>query len=101
LGAKASGGVAILAKWADDASSRAEVAHVDAYARAVALGLFAGIRVGDYDAARPWYERLLGRAPTFVAHATEAVWELAAHRYLFIEQDREAPGGSDDHDPRR
>jgi predicted enzyme related to lactoylglutathione lyase len=60
----------------------------------VALDLFAGIRVGDYEAAMSWYERLLGRAPTFLAHATEAVWELAAHRYLFIVQDRESPGGA-------
>jgi hypothetical protein len=60
----------------------------------VALDLFAGTRVGDYDVARSWYERLLGRQPTFLAHATEAAWELAAHRYLFIVQDREAPGGA-------
>ena len=60
----------------------------------MALDLFAGIRVGDYDAARFWYERLLGRGPVFVAHATGAVWELAAHRYLFVVQDRKAPGGA-------
>jgi catechol 2,3-dioxygenase-like lactoylglutathione lyase family enzyme len=62
---------------------------------AVVLDLFAGIHVRDYEAARSWYERLLGREPTFIAHATEAVWELAEHRYLFIEQDRETPGGAD------
>jgi catechol 2,3-dioxygenase-like lactoylglutathione lyase family enzyme len=61
----------------------------------MALDLFAGIHVRDYEAARAWYERLLGREPTFIAHATEAVWELAEHRYLFIEQDRETPGGAD------
>jgi glyoxalase/bleomycin resistance protein/dioxygenase superfamily protein len=60
----------------------------------MALDLFAGVRVGDYDGARSWYERLLGREPTFLAHATEAVWELAEHRYLFIVQEREAPGGA-------
>ena len=59
------------------------------------LDLFAGIHVRDYQAARSWYECLLGREPTFIAHATEAVWELAEHRYLFIEEDREAPGGAD------
>jgi hypothetical protein len=59
------------------------------------LDLFAGIHVSDYEAARSWYERLLGREPTFIAHATEAVWELAEHRYLFIEQDRQTPGGAD------
>jgi hypothetical protein len=58
------------------------------------LDLFAGIRVSDYQAAKTWYERLLGGEPTFVPHATEAVWELAEHRYLFIDEDREAPGGA-------
>jgi hypothetical protein len=57
------------------------------------LDLFAGLRVGDYFAARPWYERLLGKEPAFLPHATEAVWELAEHRYLFIVEDRDAPGG--------
>jgi len=61
----------------------------------MALDLFAGIHVGDYEAARSWYERLLGKEPTFIAHATEAVWEIDEHRYLFIEQDRARPGGAD------
>ena len=51
------------------------------------LDLFAGIPVSDYEAARPWYERLLGGEPSFIAHATEAVWELAEHRSLFIVED--------------
>jgi len=57
------------------------------------LDLFAGIRVRDYHASKSWYESLLGRAPAFIPHATEAVWELAEHRYLFIVEDRNAPGG--------
>jgi catechol 2,3-dioxygenase-like lactoylglutathione lyase family enzyme len=60
----------------------------------VAHDLFAGIRVRDYHAARSWYQRLLGREPAFIPHATEAVWELAEHRYLFIVEDRDAPGGA-------
>jgi hypothetical protein len=48
----------------------------------VALDLFAGIRVSEYAVARPWYERLLGGEPTFLAHETEAVWQLDEHRYL-------------------
>lgn len=51
--------------------------------------LFAGVPVSDYAAARSWYERLLGREPTFIAHATEAVRELAEHGWLFIVEDRE------------
>ena len=31
-----------------------------------------------------WYERLLGSPPTFFPHDTEAVWELAEHRYIYI-----------------
>ena len=58
------------------------------------LDLFAGCRVRDYAAALPWYERLLGGEPTFVAHATEAVWELEPNRYLFIVEDGVAAGGA-------
>jgi catechol 2,3-dioxygenase-like lactoylglutathione lyase family enzyme len=60
----------------------------------VAVDLFAGARVRDYQAARSWYERLLGREPAFSPHATEAVWELAEHRYVFVVEDRDAPGGA-------
>ncbi|HEV2238717.1 MAG TPA: VOC family protein [Ktedonobacterales bacterium] len=50
------------------------------------LDLFAGVPVADYVAARAWYERLLGSPPAFLPHDTEAVWELAEHRYLYIVQ---------------
>jgi catechol 2,3-dioxygenase-like lactoylglutathione lyase family enzyme len=60
----------------------------------MALDLFAGIRVSDYATAKAWYERLLGRGPSFIAHATEAVWELAEHRSLFIEEDADGAGGA-------
>jgi predicted enzyme related to lactoylglutathione lyase len=56
------------------------------------VDLFAGIPVRDYAAALAWYERLLGSPPAFVPHDTEAVWELAEHRYLFIEQRLEHAG---------
>ena len=58
------------------------------------IDLFAGIRVRDYKAARSWYERLLGKEPTFFPTDTEAVWELAEHRYVFIVEDRDAAGGA-------
>jgi predicted enzyme related to lactoylglutathione lyase len=57
------------------------------------LDLFAGNRVSDYETAKAWYERLLGGEPTFIAHATEAVWEIAEHRYLFIDEDADGAGG--------
>jgi catechol 2,3-dioxygenase-like lactoylglutathione lyase family enzyme len=56
------------------------------------LDLFAVVPVTDYEAALPWYERLLGSEPTFLAHATEAVWELAEHRYLVIVEDEARAG---------
>jgi predicted enzyme related to lactoylglutathione lyase len=58
----------------------------------MALELFAGIPVNDYPAALAWYERLLGSPPTFFATDTEAVWELAEHRWVFIEQRPEHAG---------
>ncbi|MCX6047836.1 MAG: VOC family protein [Chloroflexi bacterium] len=50
------------------------------------LDLFAGISVADYAAALAWYERLLGSPPAFFPNDIEAVWELAEHRYMYIEQ---------------
>ena len=47
--------------------------------------LFAGIPVRDYAAAVAWYEQLLGAAPSFLPEDTEAVWELADQRYVYID----------------
>jgi catechol 2,3-dioxygenase-like lactoylglutathione lyase family enzyme len=49
------------------------------------VDLFAGIPVRDYAAATAWYERFFGAPPAFLPNDTEAVWELAEHRYMFIE----------------
>ena len=62
------------------------------YDRPVALNLYAGICVTDYVAARPWYERLLGSEPTFLAHETEAVWDLAEGRSIFVLENPERAG---------
>jgi predicted enzyme related to lactoylglutathione lyase len=51
----------------------------------VALELFAGIPVGDYERALAWYERLLGSGPSFLPNETEAVWEITKHGSVFIE----------------
>ena len=48
--------------------------------------LFAGIPVTDFAAALAWYERLFGAAPSSFPHDTEAVWELAEHRSVYIVQ---------------
>ena len=49
------------------------------------VDLFAGVPVRDYTAASAWYERFVGGPPSFLPNDTEAVWELAENRYLFIE----------------
>ena len=56
------------------------------------LDLFADIYVRDYEASKAWYVQLFGSEPSFVASDTEAVWELAEHRSIFIEQDAEHSG---------
>lgn len=56
------------------------------------LDLFAGIAVADYGSALKWYERLLGSPPAFFPHDTEAVWEVAEYRYVYIVQQPEHAG---------
>lgn len=50
------------------------------------VDLFAGLPVTDYTRSAKWYERFLGSEPSFLPTATEAVWELAEHRFVFIEE---------------
>src|SRR3954468_3502282 len=57
------------------------------------LHLFAGLRVRDFKAARPWYEQLLGE-PSFFPHATEAVWTLAEERSVYIVEHPNGAGHS-------
>jgi catechol 2,3-dioxygenase-like lactoylglutathione lyase family enzyme len=58
----------------------------------VRVDLFAGIPVRRYQKALVWYERLFGAEPSFLPHATEAVWELAEHRFVFIVEQPEHAG---------
>jgi catechol 2,3-dioxygenase-like lactoylglutathione lyase family enzyme len=57
----------------------------------VSLHLFAGLRVRDFQAARPWYERLLGE-PTFFPHDTEGVWTLADDRSVYVVERADGAG---------
>ena len=59
----------------------------------MALHLFAGLRVRDFEAARPWYEQLLGE-PSFFPHDTEAVWTLADDRSVYIVEHPDGAGHS-------
>ena len=56
------------------------------------VDLFAGVPVKDYAVALAWYERLFGFPPAFIPDDTEAVWELAEHRFLYIRQRAEGVG---------
>jgi predicted enzyme related to lactoylglutathione lyase len=58
----------------------------------VTLDLFAGLPVSGYRRALTWYERLLGSEPAFFPNVTEAVWELAEHRYFYIAELPERAG---------
>jgi catechol 2,3-dioxygenase-like lactoylglutathione lyase family enzyme len=58
------------------------------------MHLFAMLRVRDYQAARAWYDRLLGE-PSFLPHATEAVWTLADNRSVVIVERPEGAGHSE------
>ncbi len=59
----------------------------------MSLHLFAGLRVRDFQAARPWYERLLGE-PTLLPHPTEAVWTLAGDRSVYVVEHADGAGNS-------
>ena len=56
------------------------------------LYLFAGIAVSDFGAALAWYESLLGRPPSSFPHDTEAGWELAEGRLVYVVQRPEHAG---------
>ena len=60
----------------------------------MALDLFAGIPVSSYAAALAWYERFFGGPPSFLPNDTEAVWEVAEHRYIYIVQEPERAGNA-------
>ncbi len=60
----------------------------------MSVDLFAGVSVSDYARALAWYERLFGAPPSFFPHDTEAVWELAEHRWVYIVQRPEHAGHS-------
>jgi catechol 2,3-dioxygenase-like lactoylglutathione lyase family enzyme len=54
--------------------------------------VFTGIAVADFDAARAWYERLLGRPPDLVPNENEAAWQLAEAGWIYVVRDRDRAG---------
>lgn len=68
---------------ADTTTTNAQAEKV--FSDGSSIDLFAGVPVTDYAAAVAWYECLFGCPPAFLPNDREAVWELADHRYIFIE----------------
>lgn len=60
----------------------------------MAVGIFAGIPVRDYDSALEWYKRLFRAEPSFFPNEIEAVWQLADDRYVYIIKDPDRAGGA-------
>jgi catechol 2,3-dioxygenase-like lactoylglutathione lyase family enzyme len=54
--------------------------------------VFSGLAVSDYESARSWYERLLGRPPDMLPKHDEAVWQLASTASIYVVADRERAG---------
>jgi catechol 2,3-dioxygenase-like lactoylglutathione lyase family enzyme len=52
----------------------------------------AGVAVADYDSARAWYERLLGRPPNMLPTENEAVWHLAETGLIYVVGDAKRAG---------
>jgi hypothetical protein len=60
----------------------------------VPIDLFAGIPVSDYAAALEWYQRVFDSSPALLPNDTEAVWEVAEHRFVYIVQRHDDAGHS-------
>jgi catechol 2,3-dioxygenase-like lactoylglutathione lyase family enzyme len=59
-----------------------------------ATTLFAGIDVGDLDAARSWYERFAGRPADLVPNEREFCWQLTDTGWIYVVADAERAGQS-------
>jgi hypothetical protein len=87
-----------LATWSSTSAGRTYAAATSWSLRRhrlapMSLHLFAGLRVGNFDAAQRWYQRLLGD-PTFCPHDSEAVWRLAEERSVYVMEHADGAGNS-------
>jgi catechol 2,3-dioxygenase-like lactoylglutathione lyase family enzyme len=57
-------------------------------------GVFASLAVADVDAARPWYERLLGRPPDALPMDGLAEWHFPQSGALQLVEDADRAGRS-------
>jgi catechol 2,3-dioxygenase-like lactoylglutathione lyase family enzyme len=55
--------------------------------------LFAGIPVADLPTSVAWYERFFGREPDMRPNDTEACWQWADGRWVYVIVDADRAGG--------
>jgi catechol 2,3-dioxygenase-like lactoylglutathione lyase family enzyme len=55
---------------------------------------FTGLPVADYNAAYPWYVRLLGREADMFPHDSECVWRLTSTSSIYVTHDPQRAGNS-------
>jgi hypothetical protein len=58
------------------------------------VDLFAGVAVREIGAASGWYQRFFGKEAAFLPNEVEAVWEVGAHQYVYIEESVERAGNA-------
>jgi len=49
--------------------------------------LFAGVATSELEAARPWYESLVGRPADIVVHEHEIMWRVTDGAWLYLVED--------------
>lgn len=54
--------------------------------------VFTPVPVRDFQAAREWYRRLIGRTEDIVAHDEEVMWRFADPAWLYVVRDDERAG---------
>ncbi len=54
--------------------------------------LFAGVATADLEAARPWYEALLGGPPDIVVNDDEVMWKACDGGWLYLVRDPSRAG---------
>jgi catechol 2,3-dioxygenase-like lactoylglutathione lyase family enzyme len=55
--------------------------------------LFAGLAVCDFEQARDFYSRVLGRPPDIPVHDTEVMWRVTDGGWLYVVLDAARAGG--------
>jgi hypothetical protein len=56
--------------------------------------LFGGIAVRDFEAALPWYERLMRRPPDMVPKEGEACWKWGDGAWIYVVRDPDRAGNA-------